>query len=103
MLAIENHIRRMNTYSEMKGEEYKAEDHIKDMAKLTDQITSRLKDNQNCLRILWLSQQMTSYMKIQRADKVAKIYDEISKEIEAKGLQKSNVKATVEIISLQSE
>ena len=46
---------------------------------------------------------MTAYIKIQRVDKVNKIYDEINKEIEAKGLQKSNIKATLDLISLQAE
>jgi hypothetical protein len=93
----------MNTYSEMKGEEYKAEDHIKEMSKLGEQIYSRLNDSQSCIRLSWLSEQMTAYIKIQRGDKVTKIYDEINKEIEAKGLQKSNIKATLDLISLQAE
>jgi hypothetical protein len=46
---------------------------------------------------------MTAYIKIQRVDKVSKIYEEIKKEIESKGLQKSNIKATLDLISLQSE
>ncbi len=86
LLTHQNHLRRMNTYSEMKGEEYKAEDHIKEMSKLGEQICSRLNDSQSCIRLSWLSEQMTAYIKIQRVDKVTKIYDEINKEIEAKGL-----------------
>ena len=103
LLTHQNHLRRMNTYSEMKGEEYKAEDHIKEMSKLGEQIYSRLNDSQSCIRLSWLSEQMTAYIKIQRLDKVTKIYDEINKEIEAKGLQKSNIKATLDLISLQAE
>ena len=53
----------MNTYSEMKGEEYKAEDHIKEMSKLGEQIYSRLNDSQSCIRLSWLSEQMTAYIK----------------------------------------
>ena len=90
----------MSTYSEMKGEEYKAEDHIKEFAKLTDRVCSQVNDRQSCHRLAWLSEQMTAYIKIQRVDKVAKICDEIAKEIDAKGLQKSNMKATLDLISL---
>ena len=46
---------------------------------------------------------MTAYIKIQRIDKVSKIYEEIVKEVEGKGLQKSNIKATLDLISLQAE
>ncbi len=93
----------MTTYSEMKGEEYKAEDHIKEFAKLADKICSQINDRQSCHRLAWLSEQMTAYIKIQRLDKIAKIYDEITKEIDSKGLQQSNIKATLDLISLQAE
>ena len=46
---------------------------------------------------------MTAYIKIQRIDKVAKIYEEITREVEGKGLQRSNIKATLDLISLQAE
>ena len=93
----------MTTYSEMKGEEYKAEDHIKEFSKLTDKITAKINDPMSCLRLAWLSEQMTAYIKIQRLDKVPKIYEEILKEVDAKNLQKSNIKATLDLISLQAE
>lgn len=100
---MHNHVRRMTTYSEMKGEEYKAEDHIKEFAKLTDKITVQINDPLSCLRLAWLSEQMTAYIKIQRLDKVSKIYEEIMKEVKAKGLEESNLKATLDLINLQAE
>jgi ABC-type Fe2+-enterobactin transport system substrate-binding protein len=41
----------MSTYSEMKGEEYKAEDHIKEFAKLAEKVNSQINDPESCHRL----------------------------------------------------
>lgn len=46
---------------------------------------------------------MSGFLKIQRPDKVLKIYKDINKALEEKGQEISVAKITVELLSLQAE
>lgn len=89
-------------YTEMKGEEYKAEDHLKAYAKISEAIYEDLEGSKedSCLNFTYQAELMTGFLKIMRPDKVAKIHSDIIKVIEEKGLTGSLAYLTVEFLSL---
>ena len=82
-------LRKFQVYSEMKGEEYKAEDYLKKFSKLLNSTYESLGEAK-ALSCLWLTQQselMSGYIKLARPEKVQKLHAELQNEIKAKGLE----------------
>jgi hypothetical protein len=64
--------------SEVKGEEYKAEDIYKDVLKFSDKIYQSLPNKENYMyRYEILFEILAGYVKVQRIDKVKKLNDDL--------------------------
>jgi hypothetical protein len=51
-------------YAEIKGEEYKAEDYLKEYQKVTDSILAKFHSkDQTCLNIVWKTELIASFLK----------------------------------------
>ena len=86
----------------MKGEEYKAEDHLKAYGKLSEALYSELEGSKedSCLNFTYQVELMTGFLKIMRPDKVSKIHKDLIKAMEAKGQAGTLAYLTVEFLSL---
>ncbi len=104
MKAILN-LRRAQIYTEMKGEEYKAEDHLKEYGKYSEKLYQELEESkaESCLNFTYQVELMSGFLKIMRPDKVAKIYKDITNGINEKDMNISVAKITVELLSMQAE
>jgi hypothetical protein len=69
-------LRKFQIYCEMKGQEFKAEDHLKDFAKIVDRIYESLEEAKelSCIWIVCQSELMSGYLKLARPEKVQKIH-----------------------------
>ena len=77
-------LRKFQVYSEMKGEEYKAEDYLKNFSKILNATYDSMGPEVKSLSCLWLTQQseiMSGYIKLQRPEKVLKLHSELQSEI----------------------
>ena len=85
----------------MKGEEYKAEDYLKNFSKILNATYDSMGPEVKSLSCLWLTQQseiMSGYIKLQRPEKVLKLHAELQSEISAKGLEKSIAHITLDMM-----
>lgn len=98
-------LRKAQVYTEMKGEEYQAEDNLKEYGKLSEKLYSDLQEGKadSCLNFTFQVELMSGFLKIMRPDKVTKIYKDIIKAIDEKDMNVSVAKITVELLSLQAE
>jgi len=89
----------------MKGEEYKAEDFLKLYTKSSEQLYNELEEGKedSCLGFTYQVELMSAYLKIQRPEKVAKIFKAIKAILDEKNMQNTVARVTVELLSLQSE
>lgn len=72
--------RRFQIYAERKGQEYLAEDFLKQYGKISDKNYHAIQEGRedSCLKLISLSEQMSSYIKIARPEKVTKLYSEVN-------------------------
>lgn len=105
LMQAQLHLKRVLIYTEMKGEEYKAEDNLKLYAKVSEKIYTDLEGckEDSCLNFTYQVELMTGYLKIMRPDKVTKIHKDLVKALEEKGQARSLAFLTVEFLSLQAE
>ena len=105
LMQAQLHLKRVLIYTEMKGEEYKAEDNLKLYAKVSEKIYAELEGckEDSCLNFTYQVELMTGYLKIMRPDKVTKIHKDLVKALEDKGQARSLAFLTVEFLSLQAE
>lgn len=98
-------LRRYQVYAEMKGQEYKAEDYLKQYGKLTDKIVDSITECKelSCLKVAANSELMAGYIKLMRPEKVQKIHDELQQELKQKGLEVSTAQMTIDMMLIQSE
>lgn len=104
MAAIVN-LRKAQIYTDIKGDEYKAEDHLKEYGRQSEKLYQSLEEGkeQSCLNFTYQVELMSGFLKIQRPEKVAKIYKDLSQAIHEKGMDLSVAKITVELLSMQAE
>lgn len=104
-MAAQIAMRKVLVYTEMKGEEYKAEDYLKEYGKLSEKVYTELEAGKedSCLNYTYQVDLMSGYLKIMRPDKVTKIYKDLTKAIDDKGQSNTIAKLTVEFVSIQAE
>ncbi|CDW73541.1 tpr repeat-containing protein [Stylonychia lemnae] len=93
---------KASIYADMKGEEYKAEDVMKNASKIIDKIHGSLPNKQESIfNCIFYMEQCANYIKLMRPDKVQKIYKTCSKELMEKGLEYSQIKLGYDFLLLQ--
>ncbi len=99
------HMRQAQIYTEIKGEEYKAEDHLKKYSEYSEKVYKELESSQaeSGLNYTYQVELMSGFLKLLRPEKVNKIAKEIYKALEEKGQQVSLAKMSVDLLSLQAE
>ena len=97
-------LKKSMVYTESKGEEYKAEDNLKEFAKVCQKGYEQIEEGreESCLEFTYKVELMSGYLKIIRPEKAHKIYLEVVSALEAKGMQVSVPSVTVELLSLQT-
>ena len=96
-------MKRAHVMSEVKDEEYKSEDLLKEVNNMLGRIMSSIKNGeQSLLPLIIKLEQMAGYLKIQRQDKVQKMYKELTTELQAKGLGESQLMLASHYLSLSA-
>eukprot|EP00347_Sterkiella_histriomuscorum_P010167 403377348 len=95
--------KRILIFSEKKGEEYKAEDILKEQMKIMDQFCSQILNPKDSL--LYTIQKLSTaacYIKLLMPHKVQKIHKEVVEQLTERGLEKSQLRLFADFINIQA-